>query len=199
MNTQNDSHKLRTWELALLMALCLTFCGGMLADADQRTLSGDLVRLHVIGNSDTDADQAEKLQTRDRVLEILTPLLKDCRSQADAVDIINSHQAELEALGDLRVAVGREYYPTRRYNTFSLPAGEYLSLRVTLGEGAGKNWWCVIYPPLCTEALAEPARESDAFLALDRDEAGLITQDGPAYELRFRVAEWWGSLRSALS
>ena len=191
--------KLRPWELALLMALCVTFCAGMLADADQRTLSGSLVRLHVIGNSDSGSDQAEKLQARDRVLEFLTPLLRDCGSQEDAVDIINNHRSELEALGDLSVMVGREYYPTRKYNTFSLPAGEYVSLRVTLGEGAGKNWWCVIYPPLCTEALAEPARESDAFLALDTDEAGLVTQDGPAYKLRFRVAEWWGMLRSALS
>ncbi len=190
------NQKLKNWELALLAALCITLTAGMLADRDQRALSGALVRLHVIANSDSGTDQAEKLQMRDRVLALLSPLLAGCRSQEEAADVILSHAAELEALGDVTVALDREYYPTRQYSTFSLPAGEYLSLRITMGEGAGKNWWCVIYPPLCTEALAEPDR--DAFLSLQGDEAALITRSETGYELRFRIVEWWGELRALL-
>jgi len=170
----------------------------MLADREQGELAAGLIRLHVVANSDSPEDQAEKLQLRDRVLALLSPLLADCSDRAEAVDIILSHQAELEALGDVAVEVGTEYFPTREYGSFSLPAGEYLSLRLVLGEGQGRNWWCVIYPPLCTEALAGGSQE-DAFLSLDGDDAALITREEPVYELRFRVVEWWGELKERIS
>ena len=181
----------------MLIALCIFFCAGMWAGSTQEELSSSLVRLHVIANSDSPADQAAKLQMRNKVLAVLTPLLADCESREDAVDIINSHQAELEALGDVTVSLSTEYYPTRDYDTFSLPAGEYLSLRVILGEGAGQNWWCVVFPPLCTEALAEPVQ--DTFSLLDEDTAHLITQDSDGYIIRFRLLEWWNKLTRVLS
>ena len=187
---------LRPWELALLLALCVTFAAGMWADRTQRQLSDQLVRLHVIASSDRPEDQAEKLQLRDRVLALLSPLLADCETREDAVNIILAHKADLEALGNVSVRLGTEYYPLRRYGTFSLPAGEYTSLRVTVGAGSGANWWCVVFPPLCTEALAEDA--SDAFLALDEESADLIAGEGREYDLRFRIVDWWGQLREAL-
>ncbi len=185
--------KLYAWELALLLALCVTLCSGLWAQREQRALAGALVRLHVIANSDSPADQAEKLQIRDKVLALLAPALQGCETQAEAVDIIQEHVPALEALGDVSVSVGTEAYPTRDYDTFSLPAGEYVSLRVTVGEGQGRNWWCVVFPPLCTEALAEESGQ-DAFLSLEDGQAALITQEDEPYELRFRVIEWWGAL-----
>ena len=190
-------HKLRPWELALLLALCAALCAGLWADRAERRLSGQMVRLHVVANSDSPEDQAEKLQLRDRALALLAPLLADCGSREDAVDIIISHQKELEALGDVSVRVEREYFPTRRYATFSLPAGEYTALRLTLGDGAGKNWWCVVFPPLCTEALAESGT-ADAFLSLDEESADLIAGQDREYDLRFRIVEWWGMLKERL-
>ena len=191
-------YKLHSWELALLIALCVTLCVGLWADRSQRELSDQLVRLHVVANSDSPEDQAEKLQTRDRALDILTPLLSDCDDRDEAVNIILSHREELEALGDVSVQVQREYFPTRQYSTFSLPAGEYTSLRLTLGDGAGHNWWCVVFPPLCTEALAE-GETADTFLSLDEKSADLITGQASEYDLRFRVVEWWGELKELLS
>ena len=86
----------------------------------------------------------------------------------------------------MTVKLAEEYYPTRDYATFSLPAGEYLGLRVTIGEGAGHNWWCVVFPPLCNEAAAgetvEPAAKNIA----------------PRYALRFKTAEAVGRLRHRL-
>ena len=185
--------KLRAWELAGLIALCVLFAAGAWASDTQQELSSDLVRLHVIARSDSDADQAEKLAVRDEVLAILSPALAGCETREEAVDIILSHQADIEALGDnITMELGQEHYPTRDYGAFALPAGEYLSLRVTLGAGAGHNWWCVVFPPLCTEALAEPV--TDAFALLPEDTAGLITRDGPGYIIRFRVLEWWDEL-----
>ena len=185
--------KLRAWELAGLIALCVLFGAGAWASDTQQELASDLVRLHVIARSDADADQAEKLAVRDKVLAILSPALAGCETREDAVDIILSHQADIEALGDdISMTLDQEHYPTRDYGAFALPAGEYLSLRVTLGAGAGHNWWCVVFPPLCTEALAEPV--TDAFALLPEDAAGLITRDGPGYVIRFRVLEWWDAL-----
>ncbi len=184
--------KIRPWEAAALLALCVFLLSGLWAGRTQRELAGGLVRLHVIANSDSDADQAEKLAMRDKVLALLSPLLAECESREEAVDIILGHKSDLEALGDVAVTLGTEYYPTRDYDTFSLPAGEYLSLRVVLGAGQGHNWWCVVFPPLCAEALAEPA--ADAFSILDEDQEELITRSGTDYELRFRLVEWWERL-----
>lgn len=190
-------HTLKTWELALLMALCITFSTGLWAERTQSALSEDLVRLHVIANSDSEADQAEKLRMRDRVLTLLAPLLADCGTVAEAAAVIEAHTGDLEALGNVTVTLTEEHYPTRHYDTFSLPAGNYLSLQIRLGEARGRNWWCVVFPPLCTEAVAEPA--ADVFAALPEDEAALITGDGDGYILRFRIVDWWGKLKGALA
>ena len=179
------------------MALCITFSTGLWAERTQSVLSEDLVRLHVIANSDSAEDQAEKLRMRDRVLALLTPLLADCGTIAEAAAVIEAHTGELEALGDVVVTLTEEYYPTRHYDTFSLPAGEYLSLQVRLGEARGRNWWCVVFPPLCTEAVAEPA--ADVFASLPEDEAALITGQDETYILRFRIVDWWGKLKGALA
>ena len=190
--------KLKRWELAGLMALGLFFCWGAWASGQQRDLAGGLVRLHVIARSDSQADQAEKLAVRDRVLAILSPALAGCETREDAVDIILSHREDIEsAAGDVTMSLGTEHYPTRDYGTFALPAGDYLPLRVTLGPGEGRNWWCVVFPPLCTEALAEP--DADAFAALDDNARDLIARDGDGgYALRFRLADWWGELARML-
>jgi len=190
-------YRLKTWEAALLLALCASLCAGLWADRAEQNLADQIVRLHVVANSDSPEDQTEKLRMRDRILSLLSPLLEKCDDPEEAVDIILSHRTELEALGDVSVSIGREYFPTRRYDTFSLPAGEYTSLRVTLGEGAGHNWWCVVFPPLCTEALAE-SEAADAFLSLDEESADLITGQDPEYDLRFRIVEWWGELKQLL-
>ena len=192
-------NRLRKWELALLAALGVTLFAGGLARRDEQALSRSLIRLHVVARSDSPADQAEKLQMRDKVLEVLSPLLADCAGPEEASDLIRGSFPLLESLGDVRVTLAREYFPTRQYEGFALPAGEYDALRVVIGEGGGRNWWCVVFPPLCTEALAKDADDTQAFLSLDGDARALITGDGPEYVLRFRIAEWWGQLRQLLT
>lgn len=192
--------KLRPWELALLLALCFTLLCGTWAQGRQQVLAGKLVRLHVIADSDEDAAQAVKLQVRDAVLAYLEPQLADVTDIDAAQDIIAANlngiaQAARAVTTDtVTVTLGPERYPTREYETFSLPAGEYTSLRVTLGAGEGHNWWCVIFPPLCVEsALSDRAIET-----LSDDDVKLITEDGDGYVLRFRVLELWGKLTELL-
>ena len=192
--------KLRPWELALLLALCFTLLCGTWAQGRQQVLAGKLVRLHVIAASDADEAQAVKLQVRDAVLAYLEPKLADVTDVDAAQEIIAANldgvaQAARTVTPDaVTVTLGPERYPTREYETFSLPAGVYTSLRVTLGAGEGHNWWCVIFPPLCMESsLSDRAVET-----LSDDDVKLITEDGDGYVLRFRLLELWGKLTELL-
>ena len=193
--------KLRPWELALLLALCFTLLCGTWAQGRQQVLAGKLVRLHVIAASDADEAQAVKLQVRDAVLAYLEPKLADVTDVDAAQEIIAANldgvaQAARTVTPDaVTVTLGPERYPTREYETFSLPAGVYTSLRVTLGAGEGHNWWCVIFPPLCMESsLSDRAVET-----LSDDDVKLITEDGDGYVLRFRLLELWGKLTERLA
>ena len=104
----------------------------------------------------------------------------------------------VEAAGErpVRVSLGAEHYPTRDYGTFALPAGVYTSLRVTLGAGAGHNWWCVIFPPLCAQAAGLSER---AVQALSDDDVRLVTESDGGYVVRFRLLELWDALVQRLS
>ena len=166
MNKQKSKKQIRIIEGALLIALCITLCTGLWARAQQQKLSGELVRLHVIAASDSDADQALKLRIRDRALMHLTPLLDRAQSVDDARAVIESELPHLEKLANDEIAaagfdysaaaaLSPERYPTREYMGFALPAGSYLSLRITLGGGEGQNWWCVAFPTLCVPATSE--------------------------------------------
>lgn len=193
---------LRKWEIALLLALCFTLLTGTWAGAASSRVSEGLVRLHVIAASDDATEQAIKLDVRDAVLSYLEPKLASAADIAGAEALIEANlggiaaAAESAAQGrEVNVTLGEEYYPTREYDTFSLPAGRYQSLRVTLGEGAGHNWWCVVFPPLCLTAAESEA----AFEELDGETRAIISSDGGGVQFKFRLLELWGELMEFLS
>lgn len=193
---------LRKWEIALLLALCFTLLAGTWAGAASSRVSEGLVRLHVIAASDDATEQAIKLDVRDAVLSYLEPKLASAADIAGAEALIEANlegiaaAAESAAQGrEVNVTLGEEYYPTREYDTFSLPAGRYQSLRVTLGEGAGHNWWCVVFPPLCLTAAESEA----AFEELDGETREIISSDGGGVQFKFRLLELWGELMEFLS
>ena len=192
---------LRKWEIALLLALCFTLLAGTWAGAASSRVSEGLVRLHVIAASDDVTEQAIKLDVRDAVLSYLEPKLASAADIAGAEALIEANlegiaaAAESAAQGrEVNVTLGEEYYPTREYDTFSLPAGRYQSLRVTLGEGTGHNWWCVVFPPLCLTT----AGTEEAFESLDEGTREIISDDGEGVVFRFRILELWGELLEAL-
>ena len=192
---------LRKWEIALLLALCFTLLAGPWAGAASHRVSEGLVRLHVIAASDDATEQAIKLDVRDAVLSYLEPKLDSAADIAGAEALIEANldgiaaAAESSAQGrEVNVTLGEEYYPTREYDTFSLPAGRYQSLRVTLGEGAGHNWWCVVFPPLCLTAAESEA----AFEELDGETRAIISSDGGGVQFKFRLLELWGELMELL-
>ena len=192
---------LRKWEVALLLALCFTLLAGTWAGAASSRVSEGLVRLHVIAASDDATEQAIKLDVRDAVLSYLEPKLDSAADIAGAEALIEANldgiaaAAESAAQGrEVNVTLGEEYYPTREYDAFSLPAGRYQSLRVTLGEGAGHNWWCVVFPPLCLTAAESEA----AFEELDGETRAIISSDGGGVQFKFRLLELWGELMELL-
>lgn len=199
----DSGRALRPWELALLLAVCVTLLTGTWAQARSQLLAARLVRLHVIAVSDDETEQAVKLQVRDAVLAYLEPQLADvtdidAAEQIIAGDLDGIAHAAQAAAGErpVRVALGPEHYPTRDYGTFALPAGVYTSLRVTLGAGAGHNWWCVIFPPLCAQAAG---LSEQAVQALSDDDVRLVTESGGGYVVRFRLLELWDALVQRLS
>lgn len=201
----DSGRALRPWELALLLAVCVTLLTGTWAQARSQLLAARLVRLHVIAVSDDDAEQAVKLQVRDAVLAYLEPQLADvtdigAAQQIIAGDLDGIARAAQAAAGErpVRVSLGPEHYPTRDYGTFALPAGVYTSLRVTLGAGAGHNWWCVIFPSLCVPATADGFAEAAAAGGFSTGEIRLLTQADPAYTVKFRSLELLQALKSRL-
>lgn len=198
---KQKNKNLRAWEIAAWMALSLCLCAGTWAQARQQAISSALVRLHVIAVSDAEEEQAIKLQVRDAVLEYLTPVLEPAGTQEEARQILSAHLDDIAQAADtaaqgrpVSVTLSRESYPTREYEGFTLPAGRYESLRVVLGEGQGKNWWCVVFPPLCLSAAEAEKVES----VMNGDELAIVTEE-EGYALRFRLVELWGELLNALS
>ena len=194
MNIENK--RFRIWEISLMLALCVTLCLGTWAQARQESISGSLVRLHVLAVSDDSNEQRIKLNVRDSVLSYISPKLESAESPDEAKRIISSEldgiksAAETAAEGrPVKVTLTQEYYPTRDYGSFSLPAGRYESLRVILGEGEGHNWWCIVFPPVCLSASQGGTLEQQ----LGEEDFRLVSED-EGYELRFRVLELWGEL-----
>ena len=201
------SRRLKRVEIVLMVAAALVLMSGALALQTQGQLAEKVVRLHVLANSDSEEDQALKLRVRDRVLERATELLEQSADRQEAEALLRGNLLELENLAAEEIAAaGYDYpvtaeltdttFPTREYDGFTLPAGEYLALRIVIGEGAGQNWWCVVFPPLCTTASADvPASALAA--GLTQEDVNLITEE-PGYVLKFKTVELWERLRAAL-
>lgn len=200
-----SSSRLRLWEAALFLAFGLTLTAGVWASASEAALADQMLRLHVVANSDSEADQARKLLVRDAVLAYASRLLEGVADRRGAEEALTPHldelaQAGAEALArtgtadPVRVTLDDQWFPTKEYDGFSLPAGQYRALRVTIGEGRGRNWWCVVFPPLCLAAVSEKSVESAAEGVLSQDQVALITGQDGGYVLRFRLIEWWQEL-----
>jgi stage II sporulation protein R len=197
----DKSRRLYIWELSALIALCAGLLTGLWAQGREASIACNLVRLHVLAASDAAEEQAVKLRVRDAVLECLAPRLESAEDAKQAGAILEASLEDVRAAAEsaaegraVRVALGEERYPTRNYAGFSLPAGRYRSLRVVLGEGEGRNWWCVVFPPVCLSAVQREAMRP----VMNPEDYALITRaDG--WQLRFRIVELWGELISFLA
>lgn len=191
MKTRSLQHTAVAVICLLLATLLLT----ALPVRGEEEIYSDVIRLHIIAASDTEEDQALKLAVRDAVLGVYGSALTSYPDRDSAAAAARELLPGIRSLAEqtlreagcdkpVSVTLTEEEYPTRDYETFSLPAGRYLSLRVLIGEAEGHNWWCVLYPPLCLDTATEGELLSDA-------EWGLLTENGGGhYQVRFKLLEW---------
>lgn len=186
-------------ELGSLLLLASFFAFGTALERQQQDISNKLLRLHVVANSDSDTDQTLKLKVRDAVLGEADVLLQGTDSQEQAKQVLRCNLSRLESAAKgvltkegssqtVEVTLARELFGTRYYDTFALPGGYYDALRVTLGSGNGHNWWCVVYPQICSAAVTDQ-RTVAVMGGLTEDQAMLLEGEAPEYEFRFRVLE----------
>ncbi len=189
---------------SVLTALMLPISAA-LPTAQDGELYSNVIRLHVIANSDSEYDQALKLKVRDEITETVAELLTDVHSKEEAEAILADSMSQIQsAAANVLIQNGsdytvtarltEEYYPTRRYAAMALPAGRYTSLQIRIGEAVGKNWWCVVFPTLCTGAVVD---ESELVAAgLTPSQVRIITGDSPEVRIKFRILEFIGEIFS---
>lgn len=206
----------RNWKLQALPwrqivgILCIAIVGLCFwLDREQTQLADKMVRLHVLANSNSEEDQALKLRVRDRVLTVVEPWLDEQPDITAVQTVLQDKAAEIEQAAetvvkeagysyDVNVSLENIWFNTREYDGFSLPSGKYDSLRVVIGEGGGKNWWCVVFPPLCLASASESMTQTAEEAGLTDQEVFLILEDDDEYVIKFKAIELWENLKYQL-
>lgn len=171
-------------------------------DARCEEIRNNVLRLHIKANSDSVDDQELKLKVRDAVLEVSGEIFADCNSEAEAFDAANENIDLLNEIAQntvfengysypVSVSVGDAWFETRHYEDFSLPAGVYEAVRISIGEGKGKNWWCVMFPALCIPSATKDLDE------MDEAEQEIITESD-RFAVRFKVVEIFESFKNKI-
>lgn len=197
-------------EVIILIALSALLLFGLWLEREQTEVSDSVLRLHVLANSDRAEDQALKLKVRDAVLQEAKAILPESSSVREAEKVLGKNLERLAAAGaavvaeegyDYPVSAGLEdiWFPTKEYEDFALPAGEYRALRIVIGEGDGQNWWCVVFPPLCLASVAETVGETAMEAGMTEQQVALLTGESEGYVVKFKALELWDKLKTALS
>ena len=200
------SHKLYKWEVALVFGFLTALLWGVTTARAQGELAERVVRIHVIANSDSQEDQRLKLAVRDVVLQRVAEVGQGVDEPTELARLLLSELARLEATAEhvlreqscgdeVTAELSRCWFPTKHYGEFAFPAGEYTALRVVIGEGAGENWWCVAFPPLCVGAAAESIEEAVTVGHFTQEQGDLLRMKDNGYVLRFKSMELLGAIK----
>jgi len=176
--------------------------------ANREEYRDNLIRFHVIANSDSPEDQELKLKVRDKVISLMNDKLINSSSIVESREIVKRNMNEIKQVAineinrngkqyDVDVELGNFNFPTKSYGNFTLPAGEYEAVRVVIGEGQGQNWWCVMFPPLCfidvTNGLTDEKTSDELKKVLTQEEYNMIVNAGSGEDvpikLKFKVVE----------
>ena len=191
-----QSKTLRRWELALLLGVACAALLGVWLDGAQAALSDQVIRLHVLANSDSEADQALKLRVRDRILAEAEELFVPGAGRAETEELLRAHLYDLAAAGaevvgeagysyPVTASLVHDYwFPTKTYTDFALPAGAYTALRIEIGAGGG-----VVFPPLCLGSVSETTQETALEAGLTENQVSLMTGEDEGYVVKFKAVE----------
>lgn len=167
----------------------------------------NVLRLHILANSDSEADQALKLIIRDKLITEGADVFDGSVTADNAADKIAEASERLKAVAEqtakengfdyeVKIEVTEEYFDTRSYENVTLPAGRYKAVKVIIGEGAGKNWWCVMFPPLCLPAAEENDERDVKIDAILTDSGVRLIESNPKFEVRFKIVEIYEKIKS---
>ncbi len=185
---------LRSVACALVLLITLNVCG---FSAKCDVIRENVLRLHVLANSDSAEDQALKLKVRDGILQVSGEVFKSCQSVEEAEAAAREHLLLFKSVAEkiisdngydyaVKVELSDTWFETRDYDGFSLPAGNYEALRVLIGEATGKNWWCVMFPSVCIPAATK--ENKDFSKALNDSQSDIVTRP-QRYKARFKIVE----------
>lgn len=198
------SAAVRAVACALVLMLTCSICG---FDSKCGAIRENVLRLHILANSDSEEDQALKLRVRDALLTVSETVFADCKDEqqaaaaaAENIELFTAvAQAQVYENGysyPVRVELADTWFETRDYERFTLPAGNYEALRVIIGEGEGHNWWCVMFPAVC---LPVASGEAEDFSEVLKDDEADIVQKPERYKARFKIVEVFEKTRSKLA
>lgn len=206
MKIKNFTISKKALEMSVLFGLlCAVFISFADFDASCDELRNNVLRLHIIANSDSAEDQALKLKIRDRILSESGNLFEGDNNLDSAITTAKGTLEKFEAIANevikengfgygAKARIGTAYFETRVYDEFTLPAGNYESLIINVGESRGKNWWCVIFPQVCIPAAG------DAKLSDSVGESGVKVAENPRkYVMRFKTVEIYEDIKHLLS
>ncbi len=196
--------KLKAIDLSVFLTLIICIVATVSFENSCKGIREEILRLHVIANSDEDYDQELKLKVRDAVLMSGKTIFSGSEDIISAQGKISEHTEQLKnsatetinSLGydyDVKIELKRSYFPTRVYDNITLPAGYYKAVRIIIGEGKGKNWWCIMFPPLCLPAATDNRELISEYL--NEKEMDIVTSS-PKYEVRFWLIEKYYDLKN---
>ena len=194
----------KAFELALIFGfICSVFCSMASFDASCEELRDNVLRLHIIANSDSKTDQELKLKIRDAVLAESDALFEESANLNSALEKAEENLLVYEKIANRVIAeeglnyratakIGKTFFETREYDDFTLPAGEYDALILEIGEARGKNWWCVIFPSVCV-----PTQKADLKDSVGKKSAQIAENPRP-YKIRFKSVEIYEKIKRKL-
>lgn len=199
--------------ISILLCLFILISAISYVDAVSSDIADSVFRLHVIANSDSKEDQELKYKVRDKVLEYMNSIAKNCTSKQEIIELANTHRQEFQAIAEqvihengynynVNIYIGKFDFPTKNYGDISFPAGTYDALRIEIGESKGQNWWCVMFPPLCfidvTSGIVPEESKSIMQDNLTAEEYNIISdQKSPDIQVKFSLIEMFQSMRMA--
>ena len=196
----------RDFVIAMLAALLFSMIFSLAGfEAKCNDLKQNILRLHILANSDSAEDQAIKLKIRDEILNKSKGLFETAGNKEAAIKLVNENTDFLKEIAQkvlikegknqpVSISIGKAYFNTRVYDDFTLPAGEYDAVRVLIGKAEGKNWWCVMLPSMCIPAAEKEHKLTEAV----KKNSAEIAENAPRYEMRFKIIEWYEKIKNKL-
>lgn len=190
--------------IAALVGMSILCTGSVLIYKKTNSLNNKVVRFHVLANSDTNIDQGVKIKVKDEVIKFVQPLLKNSKSIKESKKILNNNKDKIINLANETIKkngltytasaeLGKFDFPVKSYGDIVFPSGEYEAFRIVLGNGEGKNWWCVMFPPLCfidvKNAVADEEMKDELGKVLTKEELESVTPNKKEPELKLKSVE----------